>query len=428
MRFSRLADWLGWQEQAHPRSIDLGLERVTAVWRRLRPQGMPCAVITVGGTNGKGSCVTLLDAILSAAGYRTGRYLSPHLLDYRERIQCAGQQVSEAALCATFERIDQARGDISLTYFEFGTLAALDLFAQAGLDIAILEVGLGGRLDAVNLLDADLALISSVGMDHIDWLGDSLDQIAREKAGILRRGRPAIIGQPDAPPALMAEAERLGARPFLAGRDFGWERDEHAWHWQGPQRRRRSLPIPSLRGDHQLHNAAAVLMALDCLEARFPVGQDALRQGLLRARLPGRFQVQPGPVTWILDVAHNVPASRTLGANLRSLPPTGSTHAVFGCLRDKDASGILAELSHLVQHWYLAHLDGARAMPPEQINQALHLAGVDTLAGSYPRVADALVAAEAAARPGDRILVTGSFLTVADALRYLEDSGRLDPL
>lgn len=424
MRFSSLAEWLTWQERLHPRAIDLGLERVARVWRRLRPQGFGLPVVTVGGTNGKGSCVALLDGILRAAGYRVGCYSSPHLLRYTERIRLNGREVGEADLCAAFERVDQARGDESLTYFEFGTLAALDLFSRADLDLVILEVGLGGRLDAVNLLDADVALVSSVGLDHTDWLGPHLNGIAREKAGIFRPGRPAVIGQADAPPALLAQAEALGARPFMAGRDFGHQAEAHGWRWRGPLRSRAALPLPQLRGAHQLDNAAAVLMVLECLAERFPVGQEAVRAGLRQARLAGRFQILPGKVDLILDVAHNRDAARALATSLRLLPPQGATHTVFSCLRDKDAVGILGELAHQVRRWYLAPLDGERALAPERIIHALHLAGVDTLDAVYPSVADALDRAERAAAPGDRVLVTGSFLTVAAALRYLEETGR----
>ncbi len=419
MRFATLDDWLRWQEGLHPKAIDLGLDRVAEVWKRLRPGGLTCPVLTVAGTNGKGSCVAMAEAMARAGGYRTGAYTSPHLRRYNERIRIDGAPIADAPLCASFDRIDQARGDLSLTYFEFGTLAALDLFAVAEPDLVVLEVGLGGRLDAVNLIDADVGLVSAIGLDHADWLGSDLDGIAREKAGIFRAGRPAIIGQADAPAALREAAQALGATVYQAQQEFAVRRVEGGWDWLGPRRNRSGLPVPALRSARQLDNAAAVLMALECLGDRLPLGQDAVREGLLEVRLEGRMQRLPGAVPVILDVAHNPQAASNLAQDLRAMPHAGRTHCVFACLKDKDAAGILTLLAPLVDTWYFAGLHGARARPPAELGAALAGSGADSPAAFYLDVAGALAAARAAARSGDRIVVTGSFLTVADALAVL---------
>jgi dihydrofolate synthase/folylpolyglutamate synthase len=419
MRFQTLNDWLRWQERLHPSAIDLGLERVAAVWQRMRPAGLDCPVITVGGTNGKGSCVAMLESILQSAGYRTGCYTSPHLLRYNERIHLDDVEVSDIALCEAFERVDQARNETSLTYFEFGTLAALDLFAGEAIDLAILEVGLGGRLDAVNVLDADVALVTTVGLDHMAWLGEDLDSIAREKAGIFRTGRPAVIGQTDPPAGLLEAARATGAQVFLAGRDFSAEPGEQDWRWTSLGRSRSGLPRPALRSNCQMENAAAVLMVLECLSARFPVEQNAIRTGLQQVKLTGRLQVIPGEVTLVFDVAHNRQAARNLARDLGSLPCTGATHAVFACFRDKDAAGMVQALSPAVGHWHLASSGGERALPTDALEEALIAASVRSPRHSYKSVADALSEARRAARPGDRVLVTGSFLTVAAALESL---------
>ncbi len=426
MRFHTLDDWLRWQERLHPSAIDLGLERVAGVWRRLRPGGLDCPVVTVGGTNGKGSSVVTLESILGASGYRTGCYTSPHLRRYNERIHIAGDEISDAELCVAFERVDRARGAVSLTYFEFGTLAALELFAGAGLDLAVLEVGLGGRLDAVNLLDAEVALVTTVGLDHTDWLGEDLNAIAREKAGIFRSGRPAVIGQADPPSALLEAAESVGARVFLAGREFAVEPGERDWSWSGPGRTYHALPWPNLRSGGQLDNTAAVLMVLDCLSQRFPVDQEALRSGLQQARLAGRLQLVPGDVTLILDVAHNVQAASNLAQDLGSISCQGRTHAVFGCMQDKDVAGMMQVLSLQIDCWHLASPSGDRALGIEALEQALSAAAVSAPRRSYGAVDEALTGARREALPGDRILISGSFLTVAEALDDLTlQSGEL---
>jgi len=417
VRFSSLAEWLVWQETLHPSTIDLGLERVAATLHRLHPEPPPFAVITVGGTNGKGSTVAMLEAILRAGGYRVGAYTSPHLLRYNERVRLDGSEVSDAALCAAFERVDQARGDISLTYFEFGTLAALDIFWCSQVDVAILEVGMGGRLDAVNVLDADVAVVTTVDIDHAQWLGDTREAIAFEKAGIYRGGRPAIYGSLDAPQSLLDHAVAIDAQLFRYGQDFGAKAEGEGWRWWGAGKERHALPLPALRGHSQLQNAAGVLMALEAVAERLPLDQAQIRAGLLAVALPGRFQVQPGAVTRILDVAHNPQAAGELAANLAALPCAGRTLAVVGMLADKDMAGALAQLRGAVDHWYAAALTVARGAATAQLVQALTAAGV-AAADISPctDITAALALAQQAARPGDRIVVFGSFHTVAEAL------------
>lgn len=413
-RFATLDDWLNWQETLHPRAVELGLERVRAVQRRLRPEPPPHIVITVGGTNGKGSCVALLEAILRAAGYRVGAYTSPHLLRYNERIRVNGADADDAAICRAFARIDAARGDRSLTYFEFGTLAALELFRDAGVEVAVLEVGLGGRLDAVNSVDADAALVVSVGIDHVDWLGADRDGIGHEKAGIYRPGRPALCADPDPPPRLLDHARNLGARFQRVGRDYGFARTGPTWRWWAGDSRLDELPPPALAGEHQLGNAAAALATLASLRDRLPVHPDAIRAGLLAVRLPGRFQVFPGPVEWILDVAHNPHAAKVLADNLRDRHCSGKTLAIVGLLADKDAGGVIRALAGSVADWYPVTLDGPRGRAGAELAALLSDAGARALARDD--LIDACRTARITARPGDRIVVFGSFHTVAPVL------------
>ncbi len=421
MRFADLDGWLRWQETLNPLSIELGLERVRQVWARLGPAGLPFPVITVGGTNGKGSCVAMLEAIYSAAGHSTACYTSPHLLAYNERIRCDGEPVTDADLCAAFERVDEARGDVPLTFFEFGTLAALDLFLAWGPEVAILEVGLGGRLDAVNLIDADLALVSTIGRDHMAWLGETLGAIAVEKAGIFRPGRPAVIGSRTPPATLRGQAQALGATVYQLGREYEAQLAADGWHWRFGEAAPVALPLPALRGPFQLDNAAAVLMAVTALRERLPVPVNALRQGLHRARLPGRFQVQPGAPTLILDVAHNGQAAESLAANLSAYPCPGSRRAVLGVLRDKAVAEILAPLVPLFASWDLGQAQDPRALPVADLEVAVAAA---LAAGSQPAgvfAHDSIAAALAGARgrcgAGDCVVVFGSFTTVEAALR-----------
>lgn len=413
MRFTILDDWLRWQETLHPRAIDLSLERVRTVLRRLQPEPPVQTIITVGGTNGKGSCVAFLDAMLRAAGYRVGAYTSPHLLRYNERIRVQGVEADDAALCRTFARIDAARGAVSLTYFEFGTLTALELFREAGVDVAVLEVGLGGRLDAVNIVDADAALVVSIALDHTDWLGSDRDSISYEKAGIYRPERPAICADPDPPPRLIQYAEDISARLLRVDRDYHFIRTGSTWRWQSGACCLDHLPWPTLAGDHQLGNAAAALMTLTSLGDRLSVPPEAIRAGLSSAELPGRCQIIPGPVEWILDVAHNPRAATVLADHLRARPCTGRTWAMIGLLADKDAPGVIEALTDTIDAWYAITLDGDRGRTGDELATLLRATGARAEATD---IRDACRVVQTTACPGDRIVVLGSFHTVAPVL------------
>ena len=422
-RFRRLADWLAWQETLHPNAIDLGLDRLQSTLDRLGWQRPACPVITVAGTNGKGSCVALAARILSEAGYRVGTFTSPHLLHYNERIVVAGVEVSDQALMAAFERIDAARGEETLTFFEFNAAAALLVFADADLDAVVLEVGMGGRLDAVNVVDADVALVTSIDLDHCDWLGRDRETIGREKAGIFRAGRPAIFGARDMPASIRESAQTIGADLQQLGRDFDWVRGGAQWTWRGRSTQQRDLPAPALHGEIQYDNASTVLAALEVLDARLPVPRSAIERGLQTVTLPGRFQVvrSPAGVEWILDVAHNPAAARSLAVQLDARETAGRTIAVCGVLADKDIEGIVGALRDSFDRWVIVGLQGARALAPEALTTRVRNLGAHVEAVAADVVAGCR-AAEALARAGDRIVVFGSFLTVGPALGWLYTS------
>jgi dihydrofolate synthase/folylpolyglutamate synthase len=421
-RFDRLADWLAWQETLHPNAIDLGLDRLQRTLDRLGWQRPACPVITVAGTNGKGSCVALTARILREAGYRVGTFTSPHLLRYNERIAIDGVEVADEALIAAFERIDAARGDDTLTFFEFNAAAALLVFADARPDAVVLEVGMGGRLDAVNVVDADVALVTSIDLDHCDWLGHDRETIGREKAGIFRAGRPAIFGARDMPASIRESAQQVGADLQQLGRDFDWVRSGDRWTWRGRAGEQRDLPAPALQGEIQYNNAAAVLAALEALEARLSVPRSAIERGLQTVTLPGRFQVlhqsSPRSIEWILDVAHNPAADHTLAAQLAARKDGGRTIAVCGVLSDKDVEGIVGELRSSFDAWVIVGLQGARALAPEALAARVRNVGAHVEAIAADVVAGCL-AAEALAQAGDRIVVFGSFLAVGPALGRL---------
>ncbi|MGQ0592342.1 MAG: bifunctional tetrahydrofolate synthase/dihydrofolate synthase [Gammaproteobacteria bacterium] len=423
-RFTALCDWLAWQEGLHVREIDLGLERCQSVRKRMGLAPPTYRVISVGGTNGKGSSVAFLDAMLRAAGYRVATYTSPHLLRYNERIRIQGEPVSDQQLCAAFERVDAARGATSLTYFEFGTLAALSLCEDSNLDVAVLEVGLGGRLDAVNMIDADVALIAAIGIDHVEWLGHERPAIAFEKAGIFRPAREAVCSDPEVPESLVDYAGRLGTRLSLLGRDYRYSVGDGSWSWASPDSAYRDLPAPGLTGDYQYQNAAGVLRALEVLGPDLPVPEAALREGLAAARLPGRFQiVTAGGLEYVLDVAHNPQAAEVLARTLRqhwSRPPApAETHAIFGMLRDKDRQGFLAKIHGLVDHWHVTGLPGSRGTAASLLAREVAALGPRGSVTCYDSAEAALWGVQARARHGDRVLVTGSFLTVAGVLPSL---------
>ena len=415
-----LPAWLAYIERLHARPIDLGLERVRMVAQRLGIR-FDCPVIVVGGTNGKGSTCAMLEAILRAAGYRTGLYTSPHLLRFNERARLDGIEASDAALIEQFAAVEAARDDTTLTYFEFTTLAILRLFAQANLDAVILEVGLGGRLDAVNIVDADVAVITSVDLDHMEFLGPTREHIGWEKAHIYRPGRPAICADPQPPARLIDVAEGMGADLWRFGRDFNYSGDRQQWAYGGRRLRRNGLPYPALRGANQLLNASGALAALEALAERLPVAQSAVREGLLRAQVPGRFQILPGQPAVILDVAHNPHAAAVLAQNLDAMGYFPQTQAVFGMLADKDIAGVAARVASRIDRWHVATLPGPRGTSAAALAAQLRMAGVAPEAiVEHASVESALVAAQGAAQPTDRILAFGSFLTVADAMRALE--------
>jgi len=404
-----LAEWLAFIERQHPSTIALGLERVADVLKRMHLR-LEFPVITVGGTNGKGSTCAMLEAILRAGGRRTGLYTSPHLVDYNERVRIAGRQADDALLCEGFEAVERARGDTPLTYFEFGTLAAFQVFSRQGIEIAILEIGLGGRLDAVNALDADCAVLTSVGIDHVDYLGPDRESIGREKAGIFRAGRPAVVADPDPPRSVLAApGEKL-----LFGKDFGFQDMPAQWTYWGPQGRRSGLAHPALRGRIQLRNASAALCALDAL--RLPVAMQDVRRGLAEVELPARFQALPGRPQVILDVAHNVEAAKVLADNLAASGFASETIAVCGMLRDKDTAGVLRTLAPRITRWHLASLPGPRAASADELEKAL---GKSAEKHASPQAAFA--AALKRAGEGDKIVVFGSFLTVGEVVAWLKN-------
>lgn len=420
-----LADWLQYLESLHAKAIDLGLDRVKAVAARLSLE-LDAVKFIVGGTNGKGSTCAMLEATLLAAGYRVGLYTSPHLIDFNERARVNGQIASDAAFIEQFEAVEAARGEISLTYFEFTTLAILRMFAQSRLDAVVLEVGLGGRLDAVNIIDADCAVITSVDLDHMDYLGDTREKIGFEKAHIFRAGRPAICSDPVPPQSLIDYATEIGADLWLFQRDFNYSGDRQQWSYGGRDVRRNSLAYPALRGANQLLNASAALAALESVRHRLPVPAQAIRLGLLQASLPGRFQILPGQPTVILDVAHNPHAAAVLAQNLDNMGFHPYTYAVFGMLNDKDLPGVIAKMGSRVDHWFCAGLPGPRGSDGAALAARVQAALPPSPAGAeapgvtaYDGPAAAYAAAREKAGEGDRILVFGSFLTVADVLQAL---------
>ena len=408
-----LDDWLRWQEALHPQPIALGLERVAAVAGRL---GLPAPgplTFTIAGTNGKGSTAALLSEACLAAGHRTGTYTSPHLLRYNERVAVNGEPAPDAVLTGAFAAVERARRDTPLTYFEFGTLAALWLFREAAVTVQVLEVGLGGRLDAVNLVDADCAVITSIGLDHVEYLGRDREQIGREKAGILRAGRPAVCSDPDPPRSIGAQARALGASLWQLGREFDVQLAADAWNWHGPGLHFKKLPPPALAGATQVRNAAGVVAALARVRDRLDVPEAAIRAGLVRLRLPGRFE-RLGNV--VLDVAHNVEAARVLADNLRSLAP-GGFRVVIGMLSDKPVEGFAEALAPLAARFHAASLPPPRGLAAGRLAERIKGCGVPVEA--HATVAEALSAARAGAGAGDTVVVCGSFLTVAAAAEHL---------
>jgi dihydrofolate synthase/folylpolyglutamate synthase len=458
-----LQEWLAYLESLHRVSIDLGLDRIRAVLDKLQLQ-LPFVKVTVGGTNGKGSTCAMLEAILLASGYKVGMYTSPHLIDFNERIRVNGEMASDEDIIRQFQRIELTRGDISLSYFEYTTLAALMLFEDRKVDAAVLEVGLGGRLDAVNVIDTDCAVITSVDIDHTQYLGDTREKIGFEKAHIFRPGRPAICADPIPPQSIIDHAASVGADLWLFGKDFNYSGDRQQWAYGGREQRRSGLAYPALRGANQLLNAAAALAALEALRPRLVVPQQAVRIGLSQVSLPGRLQIVPGTPVIVLDVAHNPHAAAALGQNLDAMSYFPSTHAVVGMLNDKDIAGVVAKLATRVTHWYCAGLEGPRGTSGEDLARIVReviatttgqaslednsqevgraSAAVGTAAddswrpgvrpaakpvslahpasvSSFDNPVQAFTAAQKQATGNDRILVFGSFATVGPVLHEL---------
>jgi len=413
-----LDGWLERIEHLHHRAIDLSLDRVRVVAGRLGI-GFDCPVFIVGGTNGKGSTCAMLESILRAAGYRTALYTSPHLLRFNERARIAGDAAGDQALIEQFEAVERSRGDTSLTYFEFTTLAILRLFMAARPDAVVLEVGLGGRLDATNIVDADCAVVTSIDLDHMDYLGPTREHIGFEKAHICRAGRPAVCADPRPPQRLLEVARQLGADLWLLGRDFGYQGDRQQWAYAGRRLRRAGLPYPSLRGANQLLNAAGSLAALEALGQRLPVSQQAVRQGLLNVELAGRFQVLPGRPAVILDVAHNPHSAAVLAANLNNMGFYPRTLAVLGMLRDKDAGGVVDKLAGRIDHWYVGGTTGPRGLSGTALAETVRGRHPAATVDAYDDVTAAFDAAHRAAAADDRIVTFGSFLTVAEVMRAL---------
>jgi dihydrofolate synthase/folylpolyglutamate synthase len=412
-----LGEWLELQQSVHPQSIDLGLTRVTQVARALGVATPRCRVITVGGTNGKGSVVAHTDALLRAMGLSCGVFTSPHLVRYNERICVDGSQVADEELVAAFDRIEAARGETTLTYFEFSALAALLIFADRRVDVAVLEVGLGGRLDAVNLVDADVAVVTSIGLDHREWLGEGLEDIGREKAGIFRAGRPAVLGTPEMPASVFDAIAALGARKVVADQDFTWAIHAQGWNYHGIDVTLEGLPPSALMGAIQYRNAATAMAAVECLKTGKRLDVATASAALRDVRLPGRFHVVPGQVEWILDVCHNEPAARVFAAHLAARPSSGRTIAVAGILGDKDIPAIGRVLHPLIDHWVLCSIAEPRGIAADELARRLGLsAGSYELAGS---AVEGFEAARARAAPGDRVIACGGFHMVGSALEWL---------
>ncbi|RBP66533.1 dihydrofolate synthase/folylpolyglutamate synthase [Brenneria salicis ATCC 15712 = DSM 30166] len=404
-----MVTWLHYLERLHAQAIDLGLDRIRQVAGHLQLLQPARVVFTVAGTNGKGTTCCTLESILIAAGLRVGVYSSPHLLRYTERVRIQGAELPEACHCQAFADIEAGRGTVSLTYFEFGTLAALQLFRQANLDVVILEVGLGGRLDATNIVDADVAVVTSIALDHTDWLGNDRDSIGREKAGVFRRGKPAVVGEPNMPPSIADVAHETGAVLLRRGRDWDFSIQRDSWSWQNKQRELSGLPMPNV----PLANAANALTALNY--SPLNVSEDAIRQGMKQATLPGRFQIVREKPMLILDVAHNPHAAAYLASRLAALPTAGKIRAVAGMLADKDIPGTLSCLQPLVDEWYCAPLDVQRGATAGQLTEHLHHSQ------SFSDVASAWRQAMAASTEQDIVIVCGSFHTVAQVMEALDE-------
>lgn len=410
-----------WQESLHPLVIDLGLERAALVFDALNPDYAKPPTITVAGTNGKGSSVAYLEAIYTAQGYRVGAYTSPHILKYNERIKIDGKPVSDDKICEAFARIESVRGNTSLSYFEFGTLAALDIFFRAGVDIQLLEVGLGGRLDAVNIVDPDVALITSISIDHIEWLGGTREAIGREKAGIFRAGIPAVIGDSEPPKSLTQSALEQHTLLYCLGKDFGYKKQTTGWDWFSADRQMLQLPEPGLKGEHQYRNASAVILAVTKMAEVLPVTEASIKQGLENVQLAGRFQLIDGEIPVLLDVGHNPQAVRTLVDYVTAVFPGRRIHAVFSMMKDKDIAGVLEIMNLVVYDWFFAPLANSRAVTEPVMREIFSQSSVSRVSFGFSGFTEAFAAAKNQSKEGDLLLVFGSFFLVSDCLVEFEN-------
>jgi dihydrofolate synthase/folylpolyglutamate synthase len=414
-------DWLDWQETLHCNEIELGLDRIAQVWRRLGLGKPAKTVITVAGTNGKGSCIALLESIMAGRGLHVAAYTSPHLLYYNERLRMGGVAVADPVWCQAFERVEQARGEVSLTYYEFGTLAALQIMAASSLDLALLEVGLGGRLDAVNIIDADCALLSQIGIDHVDWLGSNRELIGHEKAGIFRPGAIAVCGDTNTPESVRKTASRLGCRYYERGIDFDLEKSAGGWNWHGPDGALLDLALPGLRGDWQLANAGSCLLALTALGLIDYSDHVRVAAGLAAARLPGRLQILDEGPQILVDVAHNADSMLALCRWLKAHPVIGRTRVVFAALADKNIAEMAVALGAVTDDWYLAGLALGRGLSATELQQRIDHCSGATAARLCRDVDAALQLARNDSAAQDRIVVCGSFHTVAAAISALRN-------
>lgn len=416
-----LDDWLNWQERLHPNPIDLGLERVQRVWHALGAPYPAPVIVTVGGTNGKGSTVALLEAIFRSAGFSVGTYTSPHLLRYNERVRTNGTEATDEALIGAFARIDHVRAQTSLTYFEFGTLAAFLILAERHLDIALLEVGLGGRLDAVNIVDPTVSVISSVDIDHVEWLGSDREFIGYEKAGIMRHGRVTVFAESNPPRSVREHAQKVGAILSVNGSDYSYrDLGNGTWHWQCGERVRSGLPYPALRGARQLQNAAAALLVVELLQSRLATTQSDVRNGLVSVRLAGRFQILQTTVPTVVDIAHNAQSCAVLAENLRTWPCLGKTYAIFSALRDKDITAMAVPLTQIIDEWHVFALAGPRAGNETDLFVRLSKSPQCGPVYTHECIDAAYRELLARATKNDRIVVFGSFQTVAAFLRLID--------
>lgn len=418
-----LQQWLSWQEKLHLSEIDLGLERIYKVAKNLDLLSPPFPIITVAGTNGKGSSVAMLDAILTVEGYKTGSYTSPHLVNYNERIKLSNLNASDELIIKAFEKIDNARAGISLTYFEFSTLAAMLIFTQEKVDVAILEVGLGGRLDAANLWDASLALITSIDIDHVDWLGDNREIIAIEKSGIMRKNTPVICGDPNPPKTISTEAQRIGARLSQLNKDFSFSREqEKQWSWTNNDIRY-TLPYPSLKGDFQLNNAATVIAGLTALTSTVEVSKKAIEEGLINVTAQGRLQVISASPEWLIDVAHNPHAAEQLAKFLKQNPISGKTYAIFSMLQDKDINRVLSFMDKHIDEWHIIGLKGSRALTINELKQQITRHNPQGDIMQHSNVFDACQSLNNITNSKDRVVAFGSFLVVSDVITHFKNKG-----